>query len=371
VGKRDISLAKLELDEQIKSLQKDLDNFNVAEDYYEIKNEANRIKANLEKIQNEIVLIKNQISNIEESRKISPDIKHENIERIYKEASVVIKEESLKQLSELESFYKHITSNREKRLLDQKNELQRKIKKLTTEAEHLNKEFDSKLKYLDAHQALDIFIKLTNKLSDLKSEQENISKYDNLLIEYKNAKLEIEESFIESTKKTDSYLSDAKQIIKSTTDFFRELAKRFYPNSPAGITIYNNDGDNQTRFDIDAKIEADASDGINNVKLFCYDLTLLLKGFAHKIDFIFHDSRLLDGIDPRQIAELFKVLNEVIESNEKQYILTLNQNQLDAASQYLTTDEYSEIMEDNICLTLKDNSPEEKLLGIQVDMKYE
>lgn len=371
LGRKDISLAKQELEEKISELEQDLESFEVAENYYEIKNQADQLKGKIEKKQNQIVLAQNQIQNIEESRKISPDIKKENILRIYNEASVIVKEEALKQLSELEDFYQHLSVNREKRLLDQKNNIQRELEQLQEETENLQQEFDSKLKYLDAHKALDVFLKLSTRLSDMRTELGNISRYEDLLKKYQESKLDIEESFIEATKKTNSYLYDAKDIIKRTAEFFRELAKRFYPNSPAGITIYNNDGDNQIRFNIDAKIEADASDGINNVKIFCYDMTILLKGFAHKVNFLFHDSRLIDGIDPRQTAELFKTVNEYILQSNKQYILTLNQNQLDEVKKYLSKEEFSDIVIDNICLELKDDSAEDKLLGIQVDMEYE
>ncbi len=54
----------------------------------------------------------------------------------------------------------------------------------------------------------------------------------------------------------------------------------------------------------------------------------------------------------------------------KQYILSLNQNQLDEVKKYLTETEYQTIIEQNICLELKDDSPEDKLLGLQVDMDY-
>ncbi|MCF6268647.1 MAG: DUF2326 domain-containing protein [Melioribacteraceae bacterium] len=371
IGKRDIRLASQELDEQIKLLDNNLKNFEVAEDYNEIKIEADKIKRKLDKIQNQIILYKNQIENIEESRKISPDIKKENIEKIYKEATVIIKKESIKQLSELEKFYQHITVNREKRLLLQKNEFIRKIEDLTIQKEEKGNSLDEKLKYLDTHQALDIFVKLTNKLSELTREKENINNYNNLLKGYSEEKLRINESFINETKKTTSYLSEAEETINSLMLFFRELSKRFYPNSAAGITVYNNDGDNQLRYNFDAKIEADASDGINSVKIFCYDLTILLQGFAHSLNFIYHDSRLLDGIDPRQKAELFLILNDLIEPNGKQYILSLNQNQLDDTRNYLTDEEYKTTIESNIILQLKDDSPEDKLLGIQVDLHYE
>jgi uncharacterized protein YydD (DUF2326 family) len=369
-GEKDIALTEQDLSEQIENLENDLKNFDVADDYYEIKEQADKIKRELEKIQNNIFLFRNQTKNIDESRKISPDIKKENIERIYKEASVIIKEDALKQLSELEKFYEHITSNREKRLLQQKNEITREIETLSTVQEQKSRELDNKLKYLGAHKALDVFVKLTNKLSDLKNKKENITKYQNLLEEYRKEKIRIDEDFINATKKTDAYLQDAQVLIKTLNDFYRKLSKQFYPDVTSGISIKNNDGDNQTRYDFKAEIYADASDGINNVKIFCYDLTLLIKGFGHKINTIFHDSRLLDGIDPLQKAEMFIILNDLIKTSNKQYILSLNQSQIDEFRKYLTEEQYSEIIQDNIILQLKDNSDEEKLLGIKVDMHY-
>lgn len=368
--KKDASLEGQQVKEDINKLQNDLSKFEVAEDYYEVNKEANALKNELDKINNKIVLLQNQIKNIDETRKISPDIKRENIENIYKEASIIIKEDALKTLSELEKFYEHLSKSREKRLLDQKKYLKEELKKLENNKGIKNNDLDNKLKYLNAKQALDVFINLNNKLSDLKAKEANIIKYNELIESYNKSKIKTEKSFIESTEQTDIYLIDTKEIIKETTEYFRSVSKRFFPNSVAGITIYNNSGDNQIRFDIDAKIEADASDGINNIKMFCYDLTLLIKGYSHKINFLFHDSRLLDGVDSRKTAELFKILNENIKKEKKQYILSLNQNQLDEMKRHLSDIEYKSIISDNICLELKDDSSKSKLLGIQVNMDY-
>ena len=86
---------------------------------------------------------------------------------------------------------------------------------------------------------------------------------------------------------------------------------------------------------------------------------------------IFHDSRLLDGIDPRQIATLFKIANEYITANNKQYIITMNQNHIDELRVQLSDNEFDTIVSPNICHIIGDDKPENKLLGIQVDMKYE
>ncbi|MGP8323346.1 MAG: DUF2326 domain-containing protein [Methanosarcinaceae archaeon] len=121
-------------------------------------------------------------------------------------------------------------------------------------------------------------------------------------------------------------------------DHFRSLAKILYPDSVAGLTIECNDGENQLQFNIDAKIESDASDGINNVKIFCYDLTILFKGYNHNIDFVFHDSRLFDGIDGRQKVDMFKTVYQKFTPVNKQYIATVNQNQLDEIKKHMADD---------------------------------
>lgn len=370
-GKKDISLTKQELHESIVNLEENLKNFKIADNYYEIKEHADRIKHNLEGLQNEIALVEIQIENIDESLKISPDIKRENIERIYKEAAVILKENAIKQLSELEEFYAHISRNRSKRLLEQKNSLVRHLDTLLTKKVDGCKNLDEKMNYLNAHHALDVYTKLSNKLSDLKSRRDNVLQYEELFEKYKQETRNIKEKHLKASEHTDEYLKDAKEVISQTNDFFRALVKRFYPKANAGITVYNNDGENQIRYTIEPKIEADKSDGIGNVKLFSYDFTILLKGFGHKVNFLFHDSRLLDGIDPRQKYELFLILNEVVHQYQKQYILTVNYNQLEEIRPYLTPQQYISIIEENVILELKDNSPSEKLLGIQIDLDYD
>jgi len=55
-----------------------------------------------------------------------------------------------------------------------------------------------------------------------------------------------------------------------------------------------------TAFTIDPKIESDDSDGINHVKIFCYDLTIYSRAKTKKLISFFMDSRLFDGTDERQ-----------------------------------------------------------------------
>ena len=148
--------------------------------------------------------------------------------------------------------------------------------------------------------------------------------------------------------------------------YFRELSRMFYPESQAGITINNNEGDNQIRYDIEAKIHSDSSDGINSVKIFCYDLTLLFKGRKHIIDFVFHDSRLFSNIDEKHCSELFKIVKNRFQLNNKQYIASINQNQLNNLDA-----EVKSFITDNVVIELNDDDDSSKLLGMKVELDYD
>jgi uncharacterized protein YydD (DUF2326 family) len=152
---------------------------------------------------------------------------------------------------------------------------------------------------------------------------------------------------------------------------FKDYVARFYPNKVAGISIQNNDGDNKTRFDLTVQIEDDSSDGINEVRVFCYDLTVLSLRQGHKVGFVFHDSRLFANMDVRQRAELFKLADEVTTSLGCQYIATLNPDFITSMEGEFSSEEFQRLFADNVVLTLKDDSPAGKLLGIQVNMHYD
>jgi uncharacterized protein YydD (DUF2326 family) len=134
------------------------------------------------------------------------------------------------------------------------------------------------------------------------------------------------------------------------------------------LLIY--EGNNQERFIISVKIQNDASDGINEVKMFCYDLNNLINSSVHSFQSIFHDSRMFSDIDPRQRSILLQQAHALTKASGLQYIATMNEDQLLTLKDVLSKEEYDEIFE-KVTLELKDDSPESKLLGVQIDMQYE
>lgn len=371
LGKKNASLEVKEIDLKIKKLKRDLESFNIAADYYDIKNEADDIKNQLDVYQNQAVIFKKQISNIEESLELKANITLSTMQKVYEDAKVVFKEDALKTFEELQKFYDFISSSRISRLLRQKNHINSSLKEIEINIDGLKRDFNSKLQFLNTHQSLDVYTQVVHQLAELQNERENIEKFRELRKTYTDNKKNIEDELRKLEIQTENYLVQMKDEIDKATDLFREIAKKIYPNATSGIVMESNEGDNQLRFKIQAQLHSDASDGISNVKIFCYDLTLLFLEHCHKIGFIFHDSRLISDIDPRQSAQMFRILNSFFTDSNKQYILSLNQNQLEEIKQILTHDEYREIIEANICLELKDEPVSGKLLGRQIDLHYD
>ncbi|MDQ2088071.1 DUF2326 domain-containing protein [Herbivorax sp. ANBcel31] len=367
-GNKDVTLTLIDLDEQIKNLDKNLKNFKVADDYYDVQIEADKVERELFDLNNKIIMLQNNIESIDNGLNISPDINKNDIKKIYDEANVNFPESMTKKLDELERFYEKLIINRKKRLLEQRNRLDAEIMNKSEKSKQLQKELDRLMEYLGEHQALDVFVSLSNKSAALKSKRESLKKYQDLQLEYKEKERNTGKELISLAEKAEKYLKQIEPENSKLINYFRFLAKKFYPDSVAGLKIEVNDGENQLLFDIDAKIESDNSDGINNVKIFCYDLTILFKGHNHNIDFIFHDSRLFDGIDERQKVDMFRIVYEHFTNTDKQYIATVNQNQIDEIKKLLTKKEFNNIIVDNTILTLTDELALGKLLGINVDI---
>ena len=370
-GNKDVTLTLVDLEERIKQLDDDLSNFKVAEDYNDVQLEADGIEKELFSLNNQVIMLQNNIENINKSLEKSPDIDKDNIKAIYMESKINFPENMTKTLDELEIFYEKLISNRKRRLLEQQNKLNLEQQNKKVGVEVLQKDLNNLMKYLGEHQALDLFVSLSNKNAELKAERDRIKNYQELQSGYKAKERQVEKDFIELAEVTEKYLIKIEPDTVVLRNYFRSLAKIFYPDSVAGLTIECNDGENQLQFDIDAKIESDASDGINNVKIFCYDLTMLFKGYNHNIDFIFHDSRLFDGIVERQKADMFKTVYQKFTQINKQYIATVNQNQLNEIKKHIKDDEFEKIIAQNTVLTLTDDSDSEKLLGIKVDIPAE
>ena len=360
----DYQLLRTDIEEEIKKLEKSLETFEVAKDYYQRQEEADQLKKLIDEKQNQIYMYKNNIKQIDKSLEFKVDIDQKDIKKVYEESQLVFQPSVEKRLSDLDKFYTDLKTNRTKRLEERKQAIIKELEKLEKEAGNLKPQLDNLLSFLKSHGALDVFIGLNNQLSKLKQKREKLNSYEQLQKQYKKEIEELKQDLIDENKKTTIYLEKNEKLLKSISTYFRALAKGFYPEVLTGITITNDDGKAQTRYKIEAKIQSDSSDAINSVKIFCYDLSILLNGKNHHMDFIFHDSRLFSDVDEEHCNIFFETVRSKF--NDKQYIASINQKDLRNLSQPVQ----DFINEHKVC-ELNDESDEGKLLGMRIELEYD
>ncbi len=369
---KDVNIEIRDLQDKSDALSKSIKEYKVAENYYEMEKEANDQKIQLQLLRNQVILIENSIKQINKSLDIKSDISKDTIISLYKEAKITLGKLVEKRLEDVEGFYSSLTESRKKRLGKEKSNLNIEKGLLEEKIKESSVSLNKLLAFLGTHGAFDEYVALNEKLNLINSALKKLKDYKGLLQQYADKTEEMKVELSQETLEATSYLKKIEDILTQHMNVFRSFSKEFYVNKPGGIEVINNSGINQTRFDIRVKIEDDTSDGIQEVKIFCFDMVILLGKHNHNMRFIFHDSRLFSNMDPRQITTLFKLAFKHTNKSEFQYIATINENMLaDVKSKYLTKDEYKNIITDNTILTLTDESHSSKLLGIQIDMDYE
>ncbi|MBL7993090.1 MAG: DUF2326 domain-containing protein, partial [Candidatus Kapabacteria bacterium] len=237
----------------------------------------------------------------------------------------------------------------------------------------LGKQKDERMQYLGTHGAFEEYEALNRKLSDLKVKLKKLQEYKELSDAHKarlsEVKLQLQQ---ENLGALEHLRHDFHAIVDGNTKVFRLLAQEFYDDKPAGIDVKVNEGENMLRYDIEAAIRHDGPGGIQQVKIFCFDWTLLLQQYNHKMRFLVHDSPIVAEADPRQIAIMLKTAQRYAASKNYQYILTINEKDMQAAIERMESEDIKTIFNSStIKLELTDESDEAKLLGIDVHLNFE
>jgi len=366
-----IDIEIISLEKRVHQFSLNISNFKVAEDYDSIKKEADEISLNLSQLKNRRTVILGAINNIKRSLEIKSDLKARDIKKLYEEANVLLNDSIKKRFEDVENFNRKLLTNRQARLLEERKQFEKQLSEMESKIQKLGQLEDEKLYLLKSTGSLEEYAKLNEQYAQFQVKLEKLKSYKDLMNQYKSKIDDIKEEFAKENKETNEYLRKNDELKNRNIQVFSSFAEQFYANKSAGIIIENNEGENQNRFKIEATIDSDSGDGVNNVKIFCFDWTLLKNQNNHNIKFIFHDSRLISEIDPRQIATMFQIA--FFNSNEYgfQYIISANQKELDAIKAEFSEEEYKEYIEKNIIEELTDDSDTGKLLGITVSLNYE
>lgn len=364
IGQNDIDLELSNVGFEIEKLEQEMIAKNYAENYEDVQEKANEISNTLDSLSNRKFIISNNINAIMNalSREITVGI--ESVKEVYNEIGICFSKNLVHVLEEIQAFHISLLNARKKALRKDLLLLEGELKEIDSKIKHLNFELNEYLEFLKIHSAMDKYMVAIRQIDALKAKKREIERIANIEKEIKTKIEQTKKEIAESNIKAQIYLDNVSEQCENINRQFVTLAKTFYENKKSALSIKCNDGDNQIRFNIDARITSDGSDGIQEIITFCFDWVLLLQNITN-LGFIYHDSLLIANVEQRQKEMLFKKISELCGS-QYQYIININADQIEGFDK--TT---MDLLNDKIILTITDESVESKLLGIEVDLGRE
>ncbi|MEZ8661764.1 DUF2326 domain-containing protein [Vibrio cyclitrophicus] len=360
----DESLNLKDLKEQLSELESHKSSLEIAEAFDRHKEQADQLTENINIYRDELFNARSEmlrkrtlLSQISEV-----DVDLEQLTSVYEEAELFFAGDVSVYLEEACSFHKKLLQDRTHRLSKEISDLSDHIDGIKSTLDPIEQKRDSLLRTLNSEGAFEEYDSVTNQILTKSTEINTIEANIRLSksIE-KNLASEVLKNASIQTQALD-YLSSISPKLEDIDNRFRAIVKRFYDSNGGEVKV-SLSKDAQYLYDLDVHIPRDSSQGVNEVRIFCYDL-LMYELNKEALGFLAHDGCIFSELDPRQKSMMFRLILEYISDSDLQYFLNIGQSSLDEvlAGDILTSQE-KEFIESSIVVNLYDDDPSSWMFG--------
>ena len=345
------------LDTEIRQQSGTLQSFRVHPQYAEIEEEVNELTSRIQQMSNANITDGRLVDLYSSSLEDDQDPDTDELLEVYQEVGVTMPDMVRRRLEEVQDFHRQIVANRRTYL---QSEIQRIESGRSQRGFELQAAIERRaqlLEVLQTHGALQEFTALNELHLDLVSRRNDVDNRISNLQRFEQGRSEVRVSreLLLQTARRD--FEERREARATAINLFNSNSQALY-SAPGNLVV--NIADTGFTFDVD--ILRSGSQGINNMKIFCYDL-MLAQLWATKQPsprLLMHDSTIFDGVDERQIAQSLELAHREAENNGFQYVCALNSDTLPSNEFSPTFD-----LESFVRLHLTDESEEGGLLGIR------
>lgn len=316
------------LERQMTRLEDQLTGFRVVDFYDDLLEEANTLQQSIDELSNASVLddeLARDIQNALESER-PPGLP--DLQQLYAEAGVVLRDQVLKRYEEVEKFHLAVVQNRREHLSSELEDTRARINKRREDAATKSERRNEILETLNTGGALIQYRKLDNQLHKIRGDLDTVSRQLELAERIDTMRTDLKVQRAEAERQIKNDLKERRPLVEEASIVFDEISQKLYDQPAVFDIVANKDG-------LEFKIEAPeiASDGIRQVQIFTFDLTLatLCARRGSWPGFLIHDSHIFDGVDGRQVALALDTAAKRMNSLGGQYIVTINSDDLEKA----------------------------------------
>jgi uncharacterized protein YydD (DUF2326 family) len=345
------------LDSEIRQRSDNLRNFRVHAEYAEIEQDANLLTSRIQQMSNANIADGRLLDLYQSSLEDDQDPGTDDLLELYQEVGVTMPDIVRRRLEEVQDFHRQIVSNRRAYLQSEIQRIESNISQRRLELQSDMERRAQLFSVLRTHGALQEFtaleelhLGLVSRRNDVDNRISNLQRF-----EQGRSEVRVKRELLLQTARRD--FDERREARTTAISIFNTYSQALY-SAPGDLVVNVAD----TGFSFDVDIMRSGSQGINNMKIFCYDL-MLAQLWAAKYSsprLLMHDSTIFDGVDERQVAQSLELAQREADNNGFQYVCALN-------SDTLPSGEFSPTfnLQSFVRRRLTDESEEGGLLGIR------
>lgn len=321
----ELEAEKLRVKAKLGGIEQNIKDFRVHENYHLIQSEADSLTTEIQKLLNQNLISERKLANYLSSTSEEETDNTYTVDELFENAGVFLNDSIKKTLKDVRVFHSTVIINRSTFLKSEIDRLKSEIGSTSALIESKNIARSDKLKVLESHGALEEFSKLQTNTTEVK---QSLIRIENRLKDIKS-----KSSTLRQIKKDRIDLVGRAEIEhEERRDIWEYAMQQFDQNSEALYSSAGNFAINikDSGIKFATKIQGGKGDGVSKMIIFCFDLMLIAiqSKLGRGIDFLFHDSIIYDGVDPRQRAFAIEQAHNICEELGVQYIFSLNDNQI-------------------------------------------
>lgn len=318
---------RVRLTSEIEEQQARLVAFRVHEDYRSIEVRANELTEELHQLANANFSDRQAIELYRSSAddETVGGVTTAQIREVYEEAGLYFPDSVSTKLQDVSAFHDAVVANRREYLANEIARLERQLASRHSKITELDGQRAELMVVLHTHGALDEFQALQKLIGDARAQLSDVESRIGRLREIADAKRHYRENLRTLEAEAATRYEELRDQRDQAILCFNRDTQALY-ETPGRLVIDLT----QMGFRFSVEIEKSRSTGVEHMKVFCFDLTLMQLWAERSPNpgFLIHDSLLYDGVDERQKALALDLAAREAERIGWQYICAFNTDEL-------------------------------------------
>lgn len=308
--------------------QEDLRSFKIDEQYADHQQEADRLSAAIQRLNDEGLALQRRSRELDEALQdevasSQDDDLTAKLARVYAEIGLVLPDTVSRRYEEVRAFHESVVRNRRSFLDQELSAVRGRLDAIDAERRALDGQRSQVMQLLNETVALDTFLSIQRDLAKQESDVADLERRLEAANSISTLSDTIKLRTAELVASVRTELNERDEKLDESISLFSELGAEIYTDREASLLVSPTA---KGLLSVEPRISGDASTGVRSVETFMLDIVCEIAAItaSRAPRVLVHDSHLFDAIDGRQVASCLNIGARLAEQHDFQYIVTLN-----------------------------------------------